>query len=267
MNSPNPFIDWLAGLPLDTVIAWDDNSTAAASRFAFASWLDIQVPLVEAEFGWNWVWTIEINNPDFEPDPHFPGSEVEEASDEEGDPTGFEIEPDGFALVARSLDGSLLHAVACYEDGRILELTETEMERIETYEAPEIEGMKVFVNQFVEIESINKALSAWVQEKSGRSDISFRFEPEIGPSPMVQVAIERMEEIKEKKERGEETGLITMEFDNPEFMADFLDCSLEEAKEHIRLSNAYGDLLRAKLDRDAERSAKRAKDILARLKT
>lgn len=250
----------IAGLPLQTTIAWNDDGLPAGARRSFNSWLDIQVPMLEAELGWNWVWTINLDNPDWEPDP------AESADKEGADDTTLAITPDGYALVATTLDGERVYAVACYEDGRIEPLSEEEVAQVcpAEFEPPVIKGMHVALKPFLQIETINRALAEWVMQATGRTDISFRFEVAIGPSPMLQVAIERVEKWEEARERGEPQGTV-IEFDNPEFMADFLDCSLVEAEEHIRRSNEYGRLLQEKHARDAARAAARAEYLLARL--
>jgi hypothetical protein len=253
--------EWIAGLPLESVIAWNDNGLGAGARRSFSSWLDIQVPMLETVLGWNWVWTINIDNPDWEPDPAAP------ADTGNGDETEIDVAPDGYALVATTPAGERVHAVACYEDGRVEPLDDEEVERVypPDYEPPLIQGLNVALSPFLEIETIDRALADWVAKETGRTDIRFRFEAAIGPSPMLQVAIERVEEWEEAKERGEEPRRVVMEFDNPEFIADFLDCSIEDAKEHIHLSNEYGKLLRAKIARDADRAKARAERLLDRL--
>lgn len=264
----------LAGLPLDTVIAWDDDSTPAETRFAFSSWLDIQVPLLESVLHWNWMWTVSIKDPAIEPEPSMDFDDIfdeededEEVGETEDDNTSISLAPDGYALVIRDGEDIPLRGVAIYNDGRTISLTEIEIERIYNphYTPMEIDGRSVWQSAFCDLETINRTLAEWVMQETGRSDIRFRFEPEIGPSPLLQVAIERKEAIEEARERGEQPNYVTMEFDNPEFMAEWLDCTVEQAKAYRIRSDEWGKLVRAAHERDRARIEARSRELLSRV--
>lgn len=245
MEDTTRLSSWLQALPPDTEIAWADDGQPAGSRFVFSGWLDIQVPLAESELGWNWIWTIDI-------DEGFAADGFEQ--------TNFKLEPQGEALLV-DRDGVLQFALARYADGRVVELNEVEQEKLRRNSSGEsLEGYTAYYRPFVETRLIDQTLARWVAHHTGRSDISFRFEPEIGPSPMLQLAAERME----KLEAGEATSSV-VDFDDPASLAEIFDIPLDEAEEWVEGLEEDRAVFCARLDQEQAARRERIEFLLADL--
>lgn len=246
MDEGTSIRDWLAALPANAEIAWNDNHIGAGFIHATASWLDIQVPMAEKDLSLNWIWTIDVvEDPD-----HY---------DFENDGGDAWVKSEGYIFIVCDTEKHVLLALACYDDGRVGEVPKAEVDHLVSSWGPITKGKHpVWLCHFADMQKINQALVGLATE-GGRPDISFRYEPEIGPSPMLQDA----EEMVEKLRSGEAT-TVKCEFDNPDWLVENFGYTPEEAAEHIAESEKIGKVLRAEIDRIRDRHRRVARRLLKR---
>jgi hypothetical protein len=243
--------DWLLGLPEGAVIGWSDNALGEGFRHMLGGWADVQVPMALSEIGLNWLWTVDL---------------VESAAGHEDQGADALVASEGDALIVDTPGGERLEALACYHDGTEYPLTEAEIDYLASpdLEPYEIGGYRVYLSPLARLATVNHALEGLAVAVAGRYDLRFRFEPEIDDSPMFKVAQERWEDAKEAIESGDTGRFVTMQLDDPDWMADFLDISREEAEAHIAESSKAAEAIGAQIDCLIAQRKERAQKLLVR---
>ena len=200
--------------------------------------------MAEQDLALNWIWTVDmVEDPD---DYDFQGETW--------------VKTEGYIFIVKGDDGKVCLSLACYDDGRVGEVPQGEVDHLLSSWGPTIEKGKhsVWLCSFADLEKVNQALRT-LAAKDGRGDLCFRYEPEIGPSPMLQEA----EEMVEKLERGEAT-TVKAEFDNPEWLAENFGYTPEDVEEFIKERDRFGKALRAEMDRIHARHRRAARRLLKR---
>lgn len=175
----------LAGLPAGTEIRWGDDSTQLTPGVWPANWVDVYIPELCNETGWNWVWTITAP---YSYRAAGDDNDTEHDVDEELDPTEILLPPDRTAWVITDTDTSWHRpepvVVTGYDDAPEPSVC------AEMFTAAAAYGEQVVERPSWSEAALNAALQAWCAEYAGRPDLRFRFDDRITTPLMNRLAAE-----------------------------------------------------------------------------
>jgi hypothetical protein len=168
----------IAALPAHAEIVWGDDSSRIAGKVWPANWIDVYVPSLCEENGWNWIWSVNL--------PAAYRTADDDDLDPGEDPTEILLDPDRTAWVISEENGSWFRpepvAIVEYDDapdpGTYAELLT----------AAAALGEQLHERACWSEEAVNAALTAWCAEHVGRPDIRFRFEHDITTPLMEKLA-------------------------------------------------------------------------------
>jgi hypothetical protein len=208
--------------------------------------------MIEAELSLNWVWTVDLD-------------EGLSRLDEEDCDAFVKSEGDAFAVCDEQ--GKELLALACYHDGTTAVLSEDEAAYIHPKEMTpllELDGRQLWLQPLCRLASISQALAEMVERDVGRHDVFFRFEPLIGPSPMLEEARGLADEASEALAAGDESHFEVMDLDNPAWHAEMFGMSLEEGSDQVKRIKEGASLLLAEHDQLVAARQERARKLYTR---
>lgn len=171
----------IAALPAHPEIVWGDDSSLIAGKVWSANWIDVYVPSLCDEHGWNWIWTVNL------PAAYRTADDDDLDSDE--DPTEILLDPDRTAWVITEQNGSWFRpdpvVIVEYDDapdpGTYAEMLT----------AAAALGEQLQERACWSEDTVNAALTAWCAEHAGRPDIRFRFDPDI-TTPLMEKLVAQL---------------------------------------------------------------------------
>lgn len=249
-ESFSALVEWLCARPQGEVLVWSSDTVGPEFHHALCEWVDINLPQAQEDLQLNWVWTIEVGGKQLDFDT-CPGAEC----------CALGLPEEGVAIAAFAGDEIRL-ALACYDDCNAIPLAASEIDYLRHTYAHHLDGMQVYLQPFARVETISQALRDWVVAHTDRSDISFRFDPNPEPSPLMRTVMERIDETTLHPER-----LIEMRFDDPAWVAEHRNCSLEEAEAWIAEMNEQTAEVGRQLDEEHRQAEDKARQLLARYLT
>jgi len=178
-ESAQKIIDWLKGLPKNTVVKWGADCMNNKQPWG-RRWVDINVPEINKALNLNWMWTIESVGRDEEEDPDICDIAVPFDLDihtacESGGPEEFK----SFSV----LRGTSLSLEQKGELDRLV--NDGEGERM------------IYTEGGWSSEAISAALQQWVVTHANRPDIQFTWNPDAPESAILQEARAIAEEVTE----------------------------------------------------------------------
>ena len=179
-------IEWLKQLPENYTIEWASDHLSL-EQFWAGSWIDVRVTELEQILGWGWFWTIRSPADDRSGELPIPHWEFVAPYDLDLYAV-FDPEPPNMWYIGE-IPVPKGSALSVEQDVGLEQLIQAGSNRERTKEG----GWSAL--------AVSKALAKWTVDYAGRSDIQFRWNPDIGLSAMAQAAAEELSRF----ENGEET--------------------------------------------------------------